>query len=1264
MKTRTCIALAIISLMALVFGANAQTNPGLNPLTSFGVRFDGSIQPLDVPWIDIGNNQRGMAYDPVTGYLVFVDTHSGAGGSSNVLGNIYILDGINGTIVTNLNTNGIVGGAYADAGSLVADDGAVYVCNQVNNSGTTPFIIYRWDSVLTTNAPSVCFSNFLTPAQRYGTSMDIRGAGANTQIIIGSLVNSTSGTNVVVFTTADGTNFASNVLGTDATTANFNDGIAFGPGDSFYAKKVGAPLRWMSFNLGALSATTIKTYDSTALGNTDNLGPIAVDNVHKLLAAIDVISGTTGPEHVRLYDISNTNRGPVLLDIKDYTPNNANASAPPGYLDFGGGKLYSYVINNGLIAYSVDAVPTVAPTILSQPAATNRMTIGRTITLSVSAFPAVNYQWTSNGVNIASATNGSLVISNLQVSYSGTYSCVVSNAAGTQTVASQLVVVNPTDLYHLNLQWSAAAGAQPYIDYSGTGNVPNQRSIAYNALSNQLYVVSRSSPTTSNYLVYAINATNGAVLYTLNTNGIQLYVAPQGSSSGLGLDAIGVADDGAIYACNETPNAYGGSPADPAKVFRLYRWANGDSNTVPVQIFMGDPASQSSTFRWGDVMSVRGSGINTQIILDNNDAAQRYVAVLTPTDSTMTNWTAQYFLQPTVGTPIGRSLEFGPGSTFYQKRKGFGLVQSSFDLTQAPAATTTLSTNSNFTNTLAGVGLNLTRKLLAGVNYPVAATNDSLDLYEISDLNSPLFLASYIFPVYPHNANGNFISQTFFAGDMLFTIDAQNGIMAFKVALGPPTAPNFFAQPQNLRVILGGGGSMTVTLDQQATVKWQRNGSDIPGATNLTYAITNAQLTDGGNYRVIAANAYGSSTSSVAVVTVALSQGNYSLSQAWNLAPASRPYLPLDGSSSGSTPFYRSIAYSALSNQVYVVTRTGASSGQAVHVLDAATGADLYTLDTTGITGGSIVLLSVGVSQDGSIYAANMDTSGTNAAVYKLYRWADANSSTQPALVYSGEPANQTTGFRWGDAMDVRGAGTNTQIVIDANQGSLAAVLTPVDASLASFTNAYFGETGPSTPIGRSLQFATGTNIWQKRAGTALQLVSYNLPGGTSTVLSNFNNFASSLGSVALDVSRKLLAGVNFAGNTNSPDSLALYDISDLGAPLLLATYNFPANSKPNVNLIAQVVFAGNRVYAVDGNNGIVAFNLVAPTPPSLSVTFDGVHALVSWPTNFTGYALQSAPVLASPSIWSPEGTGAIANGQYTVTNTASGGSKYYRLIK
>jgi hypothetical protein len=151
---------------------------------------------------------------------------------------------------------------------------------------------------------------------------------------------------------------------------------------------------------------------------------------------------------------------------------------------------------------------------------------------------------------------------------------------------------------------------------------------------------------------------------------------------------------------------------------------------------------------------------------------------------------------------------------------------------------------------------------------------------------------------------------------------------------------------------------------------------------------------------------------------------------------------------------------------------------------------------------------------------------------------------------------------------------------------------------------------------------------------------------------------------VALDVSRSLLAGINIAGvSTNAPDTLALYDITDLSAPLLIATYNFPSNALPNKNMVGQVLFAGNRVYALDGNNGIVAFSIVAPAKPELNVGLSGSDVILSWPNSFSGYTLYSASVVTGP-FTNPEGAGTAIGNYYWVTNTLSGTQKYYRLQK
>src|SRR5438046_5907374 len=146
MCLRSASLCVLVTLSA--FLANAQNNYTLNPLITFGPHADGSIQPGDsvgVLTLDNAFNQRGLSCDPLTTNLVFVDTHSGSGGSTNVQGGIYVLDTFGGAASpATLLTNTILGGNYADVAVAIADDGVVYVCNQVSVSTNNAFKIYRY----------------------------------------------------------------------------------------------------------------------------------------------------------------------------------------------------------------------------------------------------------------------------------------------------------------------------------------------------------------------------------------------------------------------------------------------------------------------------------------------------------------------------------------------------------------------------------------------------------------------------------------------------------------------------------------------------------------------------------------------------------------------------------------------------------------------------------------------------------------------------------------------------------------------------------------------------------------------------------------------------------------------------------------------------------------------------------------------------------------------------------------------------------------
>jgi len=54
---------------------------------------------------------------------------------------------------------------------------------------------------------------------------------------------------------------------------------------------------------------------------------------------------------------------------------------------------------------------------------------------------------------------------------------------------------------------------------------------------------------------------------------------------------------------------------------------------------------------------------------------------------------------------------------------------------------------------------------------------------------------------------------------------------------------------------------------------------------------------------------------------------------------------------------------------------------------------------------------------------------------------------------------------------------------------------------------------------------------------------------------------------------------------------------------------------------------------------------------------------ILTWPTNYAGFTLQSATNLVSPAVWttvSPEP--AVVNGENTVANPISGNQQFFRL--
>jgi parallel beta-helix repeat protein len=110
------------------------------------------------------------------------------------------------------------------------------------------------------------------------------------------------------------------------------------------------------------------------------------------------------------------------------------------------------------------------------------------------------------------------------------------------------------------------------------------------------------------------------------------------------------------------------------------------------------------------------------------------------------------------------------------------------------------------------------------------------------------------------------------AGSYFVIVSNSIGSVASTVALLMVTnlAPYFVVNPAGVSVSAGASRTLTGLANgsQPIGYQWQRNGTNMPGATFTNLALTNLAFSDGGPYTLIASNIAGVSTSAIAQLTV------------------------------------------------------------------------------------------------------------------------------------------------------------------------------------------------------------------------------------------------------------------------------------------------------------------------------------------------------------------------------------------------------------
>lgn len=744
-------------------------------------------------YVTTANQERGVALNPVTKNVLLL---SRAGGPK-----VYVLssaDGSDGSEATGeprtlslLDESGetpISGGTFTLNLVGAANDGAVYACNLATSLGTVR--IYRWANDQTDTPVSVAYegdplAGIENPGSgqdiRFGDNFAVRGSGPDTQLIQAAR----NGKYIILYTTTDGVTFTNRTFTTPATiSGKIGLGLAFGAGNTIWAKLNGADLLHIELDLATTQARVLHSVPTTIIAA--GVTGIGVDPAAGRLAAVNYVDHT-----LAVFDISDPSGLVSLGDPLPFPTSNANVNGT-GAAAILGEEVYGLDTNNGLLAARIErSVITDPPVITTQPIG-GSVYEGATFTLAVAVqgTPPFAYQWVrDNSAFLSGATNSQLVLTNLTVSQAGSYSVVVTNAAGS-TVSSNatLAVRSPLNNGILQSLWSLNPGDRTYLTADNT-----QRGLAYNPATGNLLLASRSPQNA----IVVLEANTGAEKHQLRTTTADDPPLPIFSGGTLLLNMIGVSEDGVVYAANLVTDA-------SAAAFRLYRWDNDSADTVPT--VLNDVPELAVAERWGDTFDVRGRGATTQILLGSrglDPQEGRKFAVLNTTDGF--NFSAQIYTVPELpGAAFGLGIAFGPGNSVFGTANGQPLVHVAFNPGTGTAALARTYSPPAVPAAISFIGFQASSNLLAGV---ALESPDNLLLYDLADLDNPATLDQGL--ILPEQPNVNGTGSIDFGGDRVFALDTNHGLRAYRIVRGGSPAAPSLANPR----IAGGNFQFTLNGD-------------------------------------------------------------------------------------------------------------------------------------------------------------------------------------------------------------------------------------------------------------------------------------------------------------------------------------------------------------------------------------------------------------------------------------------------------------------
>ena len=501
------------------------------------------------------------------------------------------------------------------------------------------------------------------------------------------------------------------------------------------------------------------------------------------------------------------------------------------------------------------------PVIMTQP--TNQM-VGQgsnaTFTVAATGSAPLSYQWRSNGVAITGATNFTLMLANAQGAWeSSAYSVVVNNSCGAVTSAvSVLTVLLPptiTGVAQSPFTFSTLAGMAGNSgsnDGTGTGarfNVPT--GLAVDGAGN----------------VYVADAYN-SIIRKITSFGVVSTIAglaeTTGSADGSGANARftrpgGVALDG-------SGNIY---VADSANSTIRKISTNGVVSTIAgVAGNVGTQDGVGTNARFYFPFQIGFDSLGNMFVSD-------------PYNLNLRKITPNAVVSTVAGIQCGYGVTVDRFDNVYATRGGNGLGHAIWKV----SASGTIITFAGMVGTAGsadGIGTSAQFSTPIGLASDAygnvfVADKDNFTIRKITPGGTVTTVAGLAGNRGSTDGLGNSarfdqpFGVTLDADGNLYVADTYNhtirvGRFAGAMVAMQPSVSG--PQSQLLAVGINVTFTATVTGTPPFAYQWRFNDSPITSATNASFALTNVQTTNAGNYVIVVTNPYGSATS--AVVTLSL----------------------------------------------------------------------------------------------------------------------------------------------------------------------------------------------------------------------------------------------------------------------------------------------------------------------------------------------------------------------------------------------------------